>query len=87
MVEKKPQLENSQRRTVLALGLTGVVAFVLGKLFGNSVTNLFSEDGGDFVIGNKDFKNFRIREDGEEMVFSDKTGDPIFIVDKESFKE
>lgn len=79
--EKKKEIFNKHRRTFLTVAGTGVVAFILGKIFGPSI-NLFSED---YVISEKEFKNFRIVETKKEMKFYDRGGNEVFIVDKESF--
>ncbi len=79
--KKKEEIFNKHRRMFLTVAGTGVIAFILGKVFGPSI-NLFS---GDTVINEKSFKNFRIVETKKEMKFYDRGGNEIFIVDKESF--
>lgn len=81
--EKHLQVQNKKRRAALALGATGIVAFFVGKLFSDH--NAVLKDGE--VIGDARFKNFRISEDNNEMIFADKSGDPIIIIDKASFRE
>ena len=78
------QVTNQKRRTALAIGFTGLVAFVLGKFFGSDIVQLF---GGEEMVSEKEFKNFKFTESKDEMILSDKGGDPIFIIDKASFKE
>jgi hypothetical protein len=82
-LEDKTAVFNKHRRTILTVLGTGVIAFILGKVFGPSF-NLFSKD---YTISDKEFKNFRIVETKKEMKFYDPTGNEIFIIDKESFTE
>lgn len=84
MEAKQQEVQNQKRRTVLALGFTGVVTFVLGKLFGSDIMSLF---GVEEVVSKREFSNFELKETKDEMILSDKRGDPIFIIDKTSFKE
>lgn len=79
----KPVL-NQKRRTALAFGITGIGAFIVGKLFGNDIVRLF---GGETDVDVGRFENFKFTESRDEMILSDKSGDPIFIIDKASFKE
>lgn len=71
---------NQNRRTFLALGATGIAAFVFGKLFGN----WFEERD---VVKKTEFQNFTLTETGSEIKLTERSGEPIFIIDKESFKE
>ena len=81
----QPKVKNPKRRTLLAFGLTGVVAFLLGKIFGDTDSYLLPSTQGP--VKETQFSNFKISESDDEMVLSDKSGEPIFIVDKKSFKE
>ncbi len=72
-------VRNLGRRNLVKLGLFGGVAFVLGKVFGPSIS-LF---GGDAVTGTKDFRNFRVVETKKEMRLFNRSGDEIIIVEKE----
>jgi len=86
-MEKRTQqreVKNKKRRALLTLGLTGIVAFVVGKIFGDHDSYLLPSMQGP--VKETQFSNFLITESEEEMVFADKGGEPIFIVDKESFK-
>lgn len=78
---KKIEL-NSRRRNILKLFALGGAAFVLGKIFGPSIS-LF---GGSAELGGKqyDFKNFRVVENGEELGFYDKLGNEILILEKDA---
>ena len=82
-LEETKDIFNKHRRTFLTVAGTGVVAFILGKIFGPSV-NLFTRDT---VINDKEFKNFRVVETRKEMKLFDRGGNEIFIIDKESFQE
>ena len=68
---------NARRRNVIKLGLLGAGAFVLGKIFGPSIS-LFSGswDGQEY-----DFKNFRVIENGQELGFFDRLGNEILILE------
>ena len=72
-------VRNLGRRNLVKLGLFGGAAFVLGKVFGPSIS-LF---GGDAVTGSKDFKNFRVVETKKEIRLFNKGGDEIVIVEKD----
>lgn len=78
-LEKKAQPVNKNRRIFLALGATGLVTFIFGKLFGD-----FLERD---IVSKAQFKNFTLTETGSEIKLTDNKGDEIFIIDKESFKE
>jgi hypothetical protein len=82
--EKKDSVENKNRRTLLALGATGVATFVLGKIVGPHIDNLLHPQ--DKLINRKDFENFTLVETNNEMMLSDKEGNDIVIIDKESFR-
>ncbi len=82
---EKDGVQNKNRRTFIALGLTGVATFVLGKIVGPHIDNLFNS--GDKLINRKDFEHFTLVETQGEMLLSDKEGNDIVIIDKESFKE
>ena len=81
--KKKIETLNKNRRTVLMVAGTGIISFILGKIFGPSI-NIFSKE---IILSEKEFKNFRIIETNKEMKLYDKNGNEIFIIDKESFKE
>jgi len=81
--EKKEEIFDKYRRTFLTVAGTGVIAFILGKIFGPSV-NLFSKD---HVISEKEFQNFRVVNTKEEMRLYDKQGDEIIIIEKEGLTE
>ena len=74
---KKPI--NRRRRNIIKLGLLGVGAFVLGKIFGPSI-DLFSDewDGQTF-----DFKNFRVVENSQGLAFFDKVGNEILVLEND----
>lgn len=69
-----------ERRTLLKLALFGGGAFLVGKLFG-SFTDLFS----DKVVKDVQFNNFRFVETGKKLTISEKDGQDILVVDKDSF--
>ena len=78
---KLPETINENRRTFLAFGATGVAAFVLGKMFGG-------EGWGDnTVMGRAEFDEFILTETRSEMRLTDKKGEPIVVIDKDSFRE
>jgi hypothetical protein len=74
---------NKNRRTFLTIGITGAAAFVIGKVFGPYLDAFVKP--GDKVIDRKDFQNFSLIETNDEMLLTDKEGNDIFIIDKESF--
>ena len=73
---------NIKRRNFLKwllLGVGAFVVFLLGKIFGPSVS--FSSRPQE--IGNETiFKNFRLVEDDKELKLYDRFGDEIFIIEK-----
>ena len=77
-------VKNQRRRTFLKFGLVAVVTFILGKIFGDHDSYLLP--GVQGPVKETLFSNFKITESEDEMVLSGKDGDPIFIVDKESFR-
>lgn len=81
--KKKEIISNKNRRVLLTIAGTGVVAFIAGKIFGPSVT-LFSKDK---VISNKEFKNFSLVETNKEMKLYDRKGDEIIIFEKEGLTQ
>lgn len=82
----KPNVQNTSRRTFLTVGLTGAAAFILGKIFGEDLAKLFeSEPQYDGEI--KKLGNFTVIESDDEVVFKDRSGEDIFVVDKASFRE
>ncbi len=74
--EKKP-LINKRRRNILKVLALGSGTFVLGKIFGPSLS-LFGSDTNIY-----DFKNFRVVEDGQELGFFDKLGNEILILEND----
>ncbi len=70
---------NRNRRHLVKLSLFGGAAFVLGKVFGPSIS-LF---GGNAVVGLKDFKNFRVVETKKEISVFNRGGDEIIVIEKE----
>jgi len=79
-LHKLTETINKNRRTFLALGATGIAAFVFGKLFGN----WFEERN---VVSKAEFQNFTLTETDAEIKLTERSGEPIFIIDKESFQE
>lgn len=75
----KEEIFNRNRRLFLTVAGTGVVAFILGKIFGPSI-NLFSRD---HVLSEEEFKNFRVVNTEKEMRLYDRSGDEIIIIEKE----
>lgn len=71
---------NENRRTFLMLGATGLVAFIFGKLFGHWFE---TRD----IVSQANFENFTLTETHSEIKLSDRSGEDIFIIDKESFQE
>lgn len=71
----------SKRRTLLKYVLFGSGSFMLGKIFGPSIS-LFSSSS-EFS-STTDFQNFRVVESGKELQFFDKMGNEILTLDKEA---
>ena len=61
------------------LGVGAFVAFIAGKILGPSFKLPFGEGPADF--GN--LKNFRFVENDKELKLYDKSGDEIFVLEKE----
>ncbi len=74
---------NKQRRTFLAMGLTGVAAFVVGRLFGGGGGSW----GQDEPVRRAEFDGFILTETDAELSLTSKNGEPIVVVDKASFSE
>lgn len=70
-----------ERRKFLRLLLLGGGAFLIGLLgkFFSPVSNLFS---GSKSRREKDFKNFKVVEEKDKLIFIDKTGEEILILDR-----
>ena len=81
---EQQSVKNKKRRTILTFGVLAVVTFILGKLFGENDSFLFPVSKGP--VKETQFSNFKITESKDEMTLSDKSGEPIFIVDKASFR-
>jgi hypothetical protein len=71
----------SKRRTLLKYALFGSGFFMLGKIFGPSLS-MFSSDTDLSKITN--FENFRIVESGKGLEFFDKLGNEILTLDKDA---
>jgi hypothetical protein len=69
---------DKNRRNFLKFSLIGGGAILLGKVFGSDLLNLFSGQKTE-----KTFNNFRIVENNKELIIYGKTGEAIFIIDKE----
>jgi hypothetical protein len=76
-VQKFLYTVNTRRRTILKVALFGGAAFLLGKVFGPGIKLFESEHEV------KDFKNFRVVENGEELGFYDKFGNEILVMEKD----
>lgn len=79
----QPAVKNPKRRMMLTLGVTGVVALVLGKVFGDAGERFLQQSGFGTVKETK-FRNFTLTESEAQIVLSDRQGDEIFIVEKET---
>ncbi len=80
-IDTKPEVKNPKRRLMLAFGATGLVAFVLGKVFGDN-DNYFlpKEVQGPVKVAN--FANFTLTESEEEIVLTERDGETIVVIDK-----
>lgn len=76
------ELKNPKRRLLLTFGITGAVAFVLGKLFDSFSSNDVAMFHGAPVVRQTKFTNFTLTETNGEIVLQDKDGEEIFIVEK-----
>lgn len=86
MVKEMPDkatLFNRQRRTLLIAASSGVIAFILGKIFGPSI-NWFSED---YPLSEKSFENFRVVDTKKELKLYDRGGNEVIIIEKEGFTQ
>lgn len=83
LTSEKIKAFNKHRRNLLIAGGTGVIAFILGKIFGPSI-NLFSED---YPLSEKSFENFRIVDTKKELKLYDRGGNEIIIIEKEGFTQ
>jgi hypothetical protein len=81
---KQLQVTNEKRRQMLKYGGTALVAFVAGKIFGDHDSYFLPKLQGP--VKEVLFENFKLTENEDEMTLSDKSGEPIFIVDKSSFR-
>lgn len=76
---------NQKRRNLLKLFALGGGAFVLGKVFGPSLS--FFGGNGEFTLGEGEtehmFKNFRVVERRGELGFYDREGNEILILENE----
>lgn len=73
---------DTRRRTFLTVGLTAVAAYAASRII--DTTRLF---GGEKIVQQASFENFDLTETNNEIRVSTRGGEPIFIVDKESFRE
>lgn len=69
---------NKNRRNLFKFLLIGSGALLLGKIFGPDLLKFFSDSKTE-----KDFKGFRVIENKKELSIYDKTGEKIFVIDKE----
>jgi len=81
--KEKEEIFNMYRRNFLIVAGTGIVGFILGKIFGPSIS-LFSKD---HVVSEEEFQNFRVVNTKEEMRLYDKQGDEIIVIEKEGLTQ
>jgi hypothetical protein len=79
---KKQEKIDEKRRTFLTVGITAIVAFVVSRFIDSS--QLFRKEK---VLREASFENFDMVETTNEIRLSARDGEPIFIVDKASFRE
>lgn len=80
-----PKEINKQRRTFWAVGLTGVAAFVAGRLFGGGGAGTSWSQSES--ARRTEFDGFVLTETDAELSLTSKEGEPIVVVDKASFSE
>ncbi|MCC2630431.1 MAG: hypothetical protein K0S38_240 [Candidatus Paceibacter sp.] len=80
--KKTHEVAKPDRRNLIKLLFVGGGAFVVGKLFGSFI-DLFTDN----VISTTEFKNFKFVETEKTMTISDKSGEALLIVDKDSGDE
>lgn len=68
---------NLKRRNFLKLALFGSGAFLLGGLLGK--LGLSSSNG-------KEFKNFKVVEDGDNLIFYNKSGQKVMALTKDGLE-
>lgn len=73
---------NENRRTFFTVGITAIVAFAIGRAI--DFTKLFT---GQKIIKEASFESFDLVETTDEIRLSERGGEPIFIVDKASFRK
>lgn len=81
----KREVQNPKRRMLLTLGITGIAAFVLGKVFGDNESYLLPTTSSP--VKETRFHNFVLTESNDEVVLTESSGDPVFIIDKKSFTQ
>lgn len=72
---------NNSRRIFIKTLLIGSGVFLVGKVLGPRVLNLFSSESTVEPTTLKNFQNFRISENKNELIISDQKGNDIFIID------
>lgn len=73
---------DTRRRTFLTVGVTAVGAFILSRLI--DTNQWFRQEK---IVQKASFENFDLVETKDEIRLSTSAGEPIFILDKESFRE
>jgi len=69
---------DQKRRKFLKVLLVGGGVLLVGKLFSSRVLSLFSSDSKI----EKDFESFKVSEDKNGLIISDRNGHEIFIIDR-----
>lgn len=81
-VAKQIPVVNQRRRMFLTAGFAAVVTFVASRFIKSS--QLFTEEK---IIQSTSFENFDLIETADEIRLSERGGEPIFIIDKASFRD
>jgi len=79
---QKNEYIDEKRRTFLTVGITAMVAFVISRFV--DTQQWFKSEK---IIREASFENFDVQETSDEIRLSTRGGEPIFIVDKASFRE
>jgi len=86
-MKKKPKKNLlKDRRNFLKFLATGTGSLLVGTLLGSKLGPLLNFKGEDFKVG-QDFKNFKVIEEDNGLVFFNKSGKKILTVNQDGSLE